>query len=284
MSSDPVVRSIQIASTLVDRLGELVHPSLGSKLAGVVGGPAGDALELRVGEAQQIAPEIWRHLDDARRGLVERGIDVADFDEIRRHQDPAMLATKSIEVKRKLDLLALVQGEVRITEQKNVQWDAAGWVRGVLACIALKAKLPDVDWDALDEAAHAEIAEVGSLKTARWKATAKWIALAAGIATIAIVIYLAFGRSDPVADATAVKEREKQALVDRAHAERKVKIAELRAKLEAAPCNVAIKERLITYLLAARLVPEANQLEQAFAARCAPDAAPTAIETDAAPE
>jgi hypothetical protein len=203
MSSDPVVRSIQIASTLVDRLEELVRPSAGSKLAGVVAGPAGDALELRIGEAQQIAPEIWRHLDDARRGLVERGIDVADFDEIRRHQDPAMLATQSIDVKRKLDLLGLLQGEIRLTEQKNVQWDASGVVRGILACIVLKAKLPDVDWAALDKAAQAEIADVGSLKSARWKATAKWIALAGGIAAIAIVIYIAFGRGDPAGDAAA---------------------------------------------------------------------------------
>jgi hypothetical protein len=268
-TSDPAVRSIQIATTLVERLAELLKPRRTDGLASVVGSAASDGLELRIGEAQQIAPEIWRHLDDARRVFVEGGIDVADYDLIRSEQNPALLATRNIDVSRKLDLLGLIQGQFKIVEKKSVEWDTGGLVRAVAACVALKAKRRDVDWDALERAERAQIAAAGSLKSAKWKATGKWIALGVAIAAVAVVIYIAFGRGDPQADAAAAKEREKAALIEKAVAERKAKIAEYRDKLSAAPCDVAIKDKLIAYLLADHQTPEANVVEQMFAVRCA---------------
>ena len=45
-----------------------------------------DAADLINGEAQQIYPEIWRHLDDARRALKAAGRDTAAFDHLRKHE------------------------------------------------------------------------------------------------------------------------------------------------------------------------------------------------------
>src|ERR1044071_1810225 len=55
---DPVVRSIRIAATLNDRFGALLKEAASyQKVA---------EFELKIGEAQQIYPEIWRHFDEAR--------------------------------------------------------------------------------------------------------------------------------------------------------------------------------------------------------------------------
>lgn len=42
-----------------------------------------NTVELRIGQAQQLYPELWRHLDEARALLAERGRDVSRFDVVR---------------------------------------------------------------------------------------------------------------------------------------------------------------------------------------------------------
>ena len=53
----PAVRSIRIATTLNDRFGTIIREAATNQTVA--------EFELKIGEAQQIYPEIWRHLDTA---------------------------------------------------------------------------------------------------------------------------------------------------------------------------------------------------------------------------
>jgi hypothetical protein len=88
MVDDPVVRSTRVAVALCDRFQELtrgpttVTAAKGrTALIGVKGND--EEFSLRVNEANQIYPDIWSHLDDARKALVARNVDVSAFDTIR---------------------------------------------------------------------------------------------------------------------------------------------------------------------------------------------------------
>jgi hypothetical protein len=93
-----------------------------------------------------------------------------------------MLATSNIEVERKLDMLGLLKGEIRVITSKNVTWDAGNFVAAVAACAALKQRLPEVDWAALDRADREQIAAAGTLKAVSSK---KLLALVLAIVLIA---------------------------------------------------------------------------------------------------
>src|SRR2546423_1747307 len=64
-ATDPPVRSIRIATTLAERFRDILTFTGLTDTA---------TLELRIGEAQQIYPEIWRHPDEAHPALVDRGL------------------------------------------------------------------------------------------------------------------------------------------------------------------------------------------------------------------
>jgi hypothetical protein len=152
--SDPAVRSILIASALLDRLGELLRSGGGVSLLNAIGASdvAMENLELRLGEAQQMTPEIWRHFDDAAKLLKARGTDVTAYDTLRADQNPALLASTNIDVQQRLSYLGLGYGALRVVKTKTVTWDARIFASAVAACAVLKGKLPDVDWAALDRA------------------------------------------------------------------------------------------------------------------------------------
>ena len=77
---DPAAQSVRVAVALADRFTELLKGPTkvtaarqrGSLL--VVSGNETE-LSMRIHEAQQIYPEIWRHLDDARTAFAARGYD-----------------------------------------------------------------------------------------------------------------------------------------------------------------------------------------------------------------
>ena len=72
MPSNPV-QSIRVATALFDRVGVLGKPrSMKASEA-----------ELAIGEAQQLFPEIWSNLDDARNALAAQDRDVAAYDLLR---------------------------------------------------------------------------------------------------------------------------------------------------------------------------------------------------------
>jgi non-ribosomal peptide synthetase component E (peptide arylation enzyme) len=156
-------QSIQIARTLIDRYAELVRDSNG------IGARNVDRIELIIGEASQIYPEIWSKLDTAHAALKKRGIEVPEY--------VALRGTGS----NGAGVLAVdVQNYGRYTE-KTASFDAAGNARARQACDALRRAMPAVDWAALDQKDAALMAAAGSLGPSK---TAKVIAQ--------IVLVLAF--------------------------------------------------------------------------------------------
>jgi hypothetical protein len=265
-ATDPAVRSIMIAETLLDRLAELIKPRRSTALKGLLAPElASDDLDLRLGEAQQITPEIWRHLDTARDAMAARGLRVAGYDEIRTIRDPSMLAATDIHVERKLDTLGLLLGDLRIVTSKSVKWDARTIMTAIAGVGILKVNLPDVDWAALERERDAEIASVGSLRTARWKTTAKW---AVGVAVLAGVLFGAYvvvsRNAEPTTAAAATATRPSpQNQVKHA-----AKIAELTRKYEASPCDRDTMRALTAYLFADGQQAASHAIEEKFLASC----------------
>ena len=247
---DPTVRSIQVASALTERLGVLLKPKRTSVVSSALNADlANDDMALRIGEAQQITPEIWGHLDSARKTLAERGVDVGAYDAVRAERDPAMLATANIEVERKLDMLGLLKGDIRVITTKNVTWDAGNFVAAIAACAALKDRLPEVDWEALDRADRAEIAAVGSLHGKSKKAIIAFVVAIVAVAGAAAGIYVATrGNDDPVVESKPVTDYEYQ-------------VARYRAMLVKEPCNQQAGAKLVGYLFAAGDKAAARELE-----------------------
>ncbi|HTR54954.1 MAG TPA: hypothetical protein VMJ10_29915 [Kofleriaceae bacterium] len=179
--TDPV-QSIRIAAVLAERLGVLMR----SKSTGV-GEAARGELELRIGEAQQIYPEIWRHLGDARAALAAKGRDVAAFDALRAEQG-AQTAVLGIDSSHYVGMVGGVVGGI---EAKSATFNLAGHARAEAACRALMAAMPEVDFAALARADAEQIALAGELQPRRWIAIFSWAAsIALGLLLIAAVILL----------------------------------------------------------------------------------------------
>lgn len=171
MSVDPVVRSVRVAVVLADRFAEIlkgpdtVHAQ---KQTGALVGFSGDqtAMSLRIGEAQQLYPEIWRHLDDARTELMKRGIEVAAYDVIREAEGQGIGA--AVEVK------ATVHGggQHAIEQQvKSANFNRAGLARAKQAIDSLVKATPQFDWVAIAraEAEDPDVVAFGrSARLKRW--------------------------------------------------------------------------------------------------------------------
>jgi hypothetical protein len=168
---EEAVRSLRVASTLLDRYRTLTTTQALSS----------DELELIVGEAQQIYPEIWRHLGDARKTLTTQGRDVTAFDSIRR-SELIELGVTDVDVHSELDVASLLVGRYRTTTVKTVTFNAAGYARARQAGKALMDAMPEVDFAALARAEDAEIAAAGSLQSAKWRSVA--------IAAVAVLVLL----------------------------------------------------------------------------------------------
>ncbi len=170
---EPAIQSIGVAGALIERLAAIVRAEKSTQVRSEA---ELDELSLRIGEAQEIAPEVWRHLDAARATLPAEAPGVAEYDEIRALQDGANLATTSIEASQHFDYLGLLFGSLGTITVKSVTWDSRMIRRAVAACAALKSARPDVDWAQLEHADREMMANAGSLHTARWKSLAKVVA------------------------------------------------------------------------------------------------------------
>ncbi|HTL37736.1 MAG TPA: hypothetical protein VL326_31610 [Kofleriaceae bacterium] len=148
--NDSAVRSIRIASTLTDRFAAIV------KEAATTISP--DHVELLVGEAQQIYPEIWRHLDDARTELAGRGAATTYYDSLRASQH-GQHAVKDIQS---------VVDPMSLNQFKSATFNEDGYTKMRTACDALMRAMPEVDWRALALADESAIAQAGSLKPSFW--------------------------------------------------------------------------------------------------------------------
>ena len=181
MNVDPVVRSIRIATALNELFGAILREAASyQKVA---------EFELKIGEAQQIYPEIWRHLDEARAALGRRGIVVQPYDDLRATERPGQLAVDNIEHSEGINPLALVIGQLQYFETKTATFNHEGHARARQACDALMRAMPEVDWRAVEREEEAEIAAMGSLSSAKWRQ----VAVIAAVVLAAFVAYMLLG-------------------------------------------------------------------------------------------
>ncbi|MDQ3367059.1 MAG: hypothetical protein M3680_16670 [Myxococcota bacterium] len=179
MNPDPV-RSIRVASTLNARYGDLLRTSTGESV---------DALELKIGECQQLYPEIWRHLDEARAALAASGLAVPGFDALRATERRGQLAVSNIEGTESFDALGFALGGGAYSSSKTAEFNVEGHQKASQACRELQRALPAVDWAALDRADQAEIAAAGSLTASNWVKLATTIGGLGAVAVVMVVLY-----------------------------------------------------------------------------------------------
>jgi hypothetical protein len=167
-----IVQSIQIATTLNKRVGQLVGKRTYDNA---------DALSFDLGELRQLYPEVWAHLDDARAELARRGIDVPRYDELRSSYEANAGGV--------LDVQLAPTSRVEKAAATNVE----GHQKALEACYVLRAAVPGMssfDWDNLARKDE-ELATSVSLGPARWKRMLVGaLAALALIAAIAIALLL----------------------------------------------------------------------------------------------
>ena len=212
---DPAVRSIRIAATLNDRFRTIMNAPVTP-----TGGMA--QLELSIGEAQQIYPEIWTHLDEARATLAGRGVDTTRFDTVRALEPKGSLGVSRVDLTGVSTSLTTAALGIADEQIKSAQFNLDGHRRANLAIEALQSAMPEVDWKGLERAEAADAAKAAaSLSPLGSSSTMKWLAVAAGALIVVYAFWYLVVRQPP-----------------RDHkAERKANIVKLRAKLDAAPCD-----------------------------------------------
>ena len=255
---EDAIRSIRVATTLIERFRALIATAPTSV----------EELELRIGESQQIYPEIWRHLDDARRVLVTRGLDVGRVDELRR-SELVQLGVTDVEITHELDMSGLILGRIRYTATKAASFNTGGVARAVEAARALMAALPEVDWVALTRAEDREIAAAGSMQARKWLGLVKVVAVAAALLLVVIVLARVTDGTDLPPPATrdhVADEPSAELLQFRMRATR---IADLRATY-AMTCDRAQLPELVALLRADGQPATAQRLETTPCTRVLP--------------
>jgi hypothetical protein len=183
---DPAVRSVRVALALCDRFAELLKgPTTvrAHKQRGALVGVSGDqeGLSMRIGEAQQLYPEIWTHLDEARTVFASRGTDVNAYDFLRDQEGTSLGANVDLHHK------SHGYGSHGIDETvKSATFNVEGLTRARQACKALMTATPDIDWAAI---AAAEGSDPAAADFARSTRNKRYLRLAA----LALVIFAPFG-------------------------------------------------------------------------------------------
>ncbi|HUS30100.1 MAG TPA: hypothetical protein VMZ53_16450 [Kofleriaceae bacterium] len=154
MVDDPAVRSVRVAAALCDRFAELLkgptivtaHKGRGA-LIGIKGNE--DDLSLRLGEAQQIYPEIWSHLDEARKAFGARGVALPAFDALRETERQFGGTGAGVDMK------FTQYGDPTYGMQETVKkanFNQAGLARARSAIQAITLATPDIDWASIEKA------------------------------------------------------------------------------------------------------------------------------------
>ena len=167
------IRSIRIAATLNEQYGKLLVKKHYADP---------EQLELAIGEAQQVYPEIWSHLDTARAALARHGIAVDAYDRLRTNESG--LAVNEVQVDDQ-SAAALLGHRV----SKTVTFNGQGHENAMEADRVLRIALPHVDWIGLDRADAAEIEAAGDIRPAAWK-RALVTGIAFAIAAILAIVYI----------------------------------------------------------------------------------------------
>jgi hypothetical protein len=188
-----------------------------------------------LGDASDAYPEIWRHLDRARRVLAHRGLNTAAYDELRPH------APRSIARGEAVDRLALDNTKRAIAE--------------------LKLVVPGADWDAIE-------ARTAGLVNAPLSRQRQRIALAAVVAVVAAAVFAWFAAIVPEHKQSR-REAMRNELAEIAD-QRKVKIDELQTAL-GNRCEPGQAHELIKLLVLDGRGPDARDFGADYVTRCGED-------------
>ncbi|MFT3696129.1 MAG: hypothetical protein QM831_23525 [Kofleriaceae bacterium] len=156
---DATVRSIQVASALLDRVAVLMGDG---QVGARVGGTKADEMDLRIGEAQQTMPEVWAHLGEARDAIAASGGDVAAYDAIR-------ATVTSDKASQDVSESIHKKWNGKTETVKAVTWDRESFDKAKAARDVLRKLRADVDWAAIEREEAAELAAVGGLRGPTWK-------------------------------------------------------------------------------------------------------------------
>jgi hypothetical protein len=143
-------------------------------------------VELVIGEARQIYPEMWRHLDEARIALGERGTDCTAYDDLRRHELQSMGVDVDITVN---EYYTKYGAKIYESYTKSASFDIEGAHRAFAAAKILKQLMPEVDWAARAREEERVIQEAGSLKAARLIGLAKVLGALLAVALVALAAF-----------------------------------------------------------------------------------------------
>jgi hypothetical protein len=169
------IASIRTAQALNDRLAVLLRADTTHD---------GEQFSSVIGEARQLYPNIWSHLDQARNDLAQRGVSVERYDAIRADEIIDRGAILDVEITEQ----AL---SIRGGTEKTAYLNARGHALAKQGCNVLQASLPSVDWAALERADAEQLAAFGSLGPPLWQKVV-FYSLAGAIALVAIVGYIFF--------------------------------------------------------------------------------------------
>ncbi len=222
---DPAVRSVRIAATLNERFGSILR-------APVTHAGGTSELELRIGEAQQIYPEIWTHLDEARAALAKRGVSASAYDQIRIMEPRGSIGVSRVEVEGYSTSLTTGMLGIHDEQVKSAHFNLEGHRRANQAVRALMDAMPEVDWKGLERAENAEIAAAGSLGPINPRSFGKWVAIVGGVGVVVYAFWYLLIRTPP-RDYVA---------------ERKARIVDDRAVADAHPCKRTAVEALANEL------------------------------------
>lgn len=255
------VQSIRVAHALLGRFPGLMKQASSTE----------SEMELAIGESNQLYPEIWRHMDDAR-AAIAGDHDTSQYDALRQTVLAAMgitdIHTQSTDWYTKYGTYA------GTTHSKVVSFNYEGYQRALAACKALMAAMPEVDWAELAREDVRAIAEAGSLQSAKVKTIGKVVGILAGLAIVTYgIYYVVADGSDGVSDdeaaqmraKAAIRDAEKKKLAEQVEAKR-ARIEELRAQVKAT-CSVTAKAELVKLLREEGQTTDAKKLE---AAACTP--------------
>jgi hypothetical protein len=187
-------------------------------------------------DANDAYPEIWRHLDRARRVLAQRGLNTAGYDELRPH------APRSVTRGERIDRIAVDEAKRAIAE--------------------LKLAVPGADWDAIE----ARTAGLVSAPLSRKKQQRIIFGAIAGATLVAVLAWFA-------AIVPEHKQSRREAMRDELAEiaqQRKVKIAELRLSLGDL-CEPNQAHELVKLLVLDGRGPDAAAFGQSYVVRCGED-------------
>lgn len=222
-------------------------------------------MELAIGEANQLYPEIWRHLDEARAAIASDH-DTSHYDALRKTV-LAELGITSIGYQ-EVDWTTKYGAVLATTYRKVAGFDYEGYQRAQEACKTLMDAMPEIDWHELARQDVREIAAAGSLQSAKYKQIGKVVAGLAGLALVTYgIYYVASGTPDGVSDDEAEQMRARATARD-AEAKRRgqeidakrARIDELRATVKAT-CSPAAKMELVALLREQGQLTDAKKLE-----------------------